>query len=865
MGNKNNKNLVRKYIIIYMLRIIFLALLLTTGMAFSGINPEKTTGKTVVYGGDYDYPPFEYLDKNGNPAGFNIEIIKAIAEEAGWDVYFRTEPWGTILQDFKKGKIDIISMFYSREREAFADFSHSFTIHYHLVFMRQAKYSPVSSIKHLGNMKMIVEENSYVHDALLKRYKPENIISAETENDAMLMLSSGKGDCALVSRIGGHEALYKFRLKDIVTASPPQLPVEYCFAVKKGNAALLRELNAGMDSIRRSGKYEAIDHYWLEERYNRQPTIPEAARRIAWMLASFIFLSGIILLWLTSLRRIVRKQTKQLRKDIDKISRTEKQIAHLNRTLKAIRNINRLIVKEKDPCLLIKNACKFLAYPEGYKTAMIVLVDKNGTPCQYYQSGFGDRFRVMEQNLNHGKFPPCYAKRLLENGAYVISNVSEECKECCLYDCYTAKKIMCSKIEYGKNLWGFMVISFSSEDINESEEKLLLDEVAGDMAYALHGIHAEKARRQTEQKLEKSEEQYRSLFEETKDFICICSPKGKFADINPAGVKAFGYSSKEEMLKLDMEEDIYWNPAEGKKLRKMLDEAGFVKDTEFEMKKKNGDKLLIRLTATASRDKNGKIANYLVIGRDITEHKRIGQQLIQTEKMAAMGELMSGVAHEINNPLTAMIGFAELILKTNEKVDPELKKDISKIHDAAMRVYKITTGLLRFARKEKPLKKKVWVNKLLEESMALKEYHLHVKNIQVKKILQKELPPVNADAKQLEQVFLNIMNNAEHAMAEKSDSGCLTISTSLAKGGIKIEFLDTGPGIPEKNMKKIFDPFFTTKPADKGTGLGLSVSYGIIKEHGGDIYAGNRKEGGAVFTIFLPAGEDDGKRENPDS
>jgi two-component system NtrC family sensor kinase len=392
-----------------------------------------------------------------------------------------------------------------------------------------------------------------------------------------------------------------------------------------------------------------------------------------------------------------------------------------------------------------------------------------------------------------------------------------------------------------------------------------MSEVAGDMAYALHGIHAEKARKNAEEKLKTSKEQYRSLFEETKDFICICSPKGNFVDINPAGVQAFGYSSKEEMLVLDMEKDVYWNPEEREKLKRMLDETGFIKDSEFEMKNKNGDKLIIRLTATVSKDKNGKVINFMVIGRDITEQKRVGQQLIQTEKMAAMGELMSGVAHEINNPLTAMLGFTELILKTNESIDTELKQDIGKIYDAAMRVYKITTGLLRFARKEKPMKKKVFINKLVEESLSLKEYHLHVKNIRIKKFLQEELPPVNADAKQIEQVFLNILNNAEYAMAEKSDGGCLTIRTSLESGMIKIEFVDTGPGIPEKDIKKIFNPFFTTKPSDKGTGLGLSVSYGIVKEHGGEIYAENGKEDGAVFAIFLPLWEDDGKRENPDS
>ena len=248
-----------------------------------------------------------------------------------------------------------------------------------------------------------------------------------------------------------------------------------------------------------------------------------------------------------------------------------------------------------------------------------------------------------------------------------------------------------------------------------------------------------------------------------------------------------------------------------------------------------------------------------MIARDITEQKHLGQQLIQTEKMAALGELIAGVAHEINNPLTAMLGFTELLLKTRKELDDELKQDIRKIYDASMRVYKITTGLLKFARKEKPVKKEVKINELLEETLAMKEYHMRIKNISVETAFHENLPCVSADANQMEQVFLNIINNAEYAMAEVPGEKKLTIKTSLLDNCVKIEFADTGHGIPEELMKKVFNPFFTTKPKNKGTGLGLSVSYGIIKEHNGEIYAENRKNGGVSFTIILPAKEHNGK------
>ena len=813
----------------------------------------------IVYGGDHNYPPFQYLDKDGRPAGFNIEVMEAVAEEAGWDVEFRLEPWERALKEFKEGRIDITDMFFSGEQKPYADFTQPFTILYHLVFIRQKDNIRISSIEELKNIRVIVQKDSYAHDALLKMMKRENIIPVDTEHDAILLLSSGKGDCALVSRVGGYVTIDEHNLSGIIAACPPLLPVQYCFAVRKGNASIFNQLSSGLNDIRIRGKYEEIDRKWLQRYRTAPPTVGEAVRRIGWILAVLILFSGAVMLWLFSLRRVVANQTGQLREDIGKIRADEERIAHLNRILRAIRNINQLIIREKDLCHPIRNTCRLLVEPEGYRTSLIVLLDRNGIPAQYCQEGFGKEFRSMEESLKHGRLPPCYEKCLSPSGVHFIADRSSECGGCPLAELYSAKNSMCAKMEYEGNILGFIAVSFEIENVNEQEEKLLLAEVAGDIAYAIHGIRSEEAKSRSEEALKKSREQYRTLFDETKDLICICSPEGRLLDINTAAMQTFGYASKEEIFKLDMAKNILWNPEDIQRLTDLMERDGFIKDYEVEMQDRSGDKLVVRITATVSRNKEGKIMHYWIIGRDITEQKRIGQQMIQTEKMAALGELVSGVAHEINNPLTAMLGFTELLLKTHESMDEEMRQDVQKIYDAAMRVYGITTGLLRFGRMEKPMKKKEEINALLEETLALKEYHLRIKNIKVVKNLQSGLPFVNADAKQMEQVFLNIMNNAEYAMSEKENGGTLTIRTSPVGRWIKIQIIDTGPGIPEEHIRKIFDPFFTTKPADKGTGLGLSVSYGIIKEHGGEIYVENRREGGALFVILLPAGEDDGK------
>jgi PAS domain S-box-containing protein len=243
------------------------------------------------------------------------------------------------------------------------------------------------------------------------------------------------------------------------------------------------------------------------------------------------------------------------------------------------------------------------------------------------------------------------------------------------------------------------------------------------------------------------------------------------------------------------------------------------------------------------------------------ERKNLIEQLIRSEKLAAVGELIAGVAHEINNPLTGLMGIAELmLLEDRAKFDKDTKKDIKNMYEASQRIYKIITNLLRFARREEPMRKNISVSEVMDNVLKMRDYELSTRNIKYEKNYEMDIPNIMADPSQLEQVFLNLINNAEYEMRETEQGGTLTVNIFLEgekkeEQKVVIEVADTGPGIKKEAMPKLFDPFFTTKPAGKGTGLGLSVSYGIIKGHSGEIYAVNREEGGAVFTIKLPVME----------
>jgi PAS domain S-box-containing protein len=264
----------------------------------------------------------------------------------------------------------------------------------------------------------------------------------------------------------------------------------------------------------------------------------------------------------------------------------------------------------------------------------------------------------------------------------------------------------------------------------------------------------------------------------------------------------------------------------------------------------NDENLLVaisrQLTTTVE-----KVQLYEETCRAYEDLRKTQEQLLQSEKMSAVGQLISGVAHELNNPLTAILGYAELL--EGADLDHRSKDYVRKLFKQAQRTHRVVQNLLSFARQRKPHKQEVDLKKILEDTLALSEYDLKVSNIVVEREIPSDIPSVVADAHQLEQVFLNIINNALDAIGESSDNrrGSLKVRVEKKDSFVCVAFDDNGPGI--KDVHRIFDPFYTTKSLGKGTGLGLSICYGIVQEHLGEISARNREDGGATIEVRLPA------------
>jgi len=355
-----------------------------------------------------------------------------------------------------------------------------------------------------------------------------------------------------------------------------------------------------------------------------------------------------------------------------------------------------------------------------------------------------------------------------------------------------------------------------------------------------------------------SEATLRLIFESVTDGITVSGLEGNIRQLNQAVVRMHRYPSKQALIGSNALALVA--PQDHSRARDNFEQVlsdGYSRELEYTFLTRDGREFPAELSGAAIRDDGGNPIGFVAITRDITQRKRaeereqqLQRELNMSSRLASIGELASGVAHEINNPLTSVIGFSQILM--NRDIPQDIKKDVKIISDSAQRVAKIIKSLLAFARQHGEGKEPVDINDLVLSVLELRHYEMKLSNIELSTQLAAELPGTMANAGQLQQVFLNIVLNAEQAITSISNRGQLTVKTERQDDVIRVTFEDDGPGITRENLEKVFDPFFTTKDVAEGTGLGLSVSYGIIKEHNGRIQAVSGPGKGATFVVELP-------------
>jgi PAS domain S-box-containing protein len=356
-------------------------------------------------------------------------------------------------------------------------------------------------------------------------------------------------------------------------------------------------------------------------------------------------------------------------------------------------------------------------------------------------------------------------------------------------------------------------------------------------------------KRKMEQQLAQQEEFRRRLLESFPDLILVVDLEERYTFVSSRSRDLLGYRPEEMMgKKISALEDhspdlasLYHTVVSGKQA---------FGAAEYGARHRDGSWRTMRAAGSQLADAEGKISGVIISVRDITIERKLEQQVVQSERLAAMGAMIGGVAHELNNPLTSILGVSELL--QDSETSETARKQLAMLQQQARRAAEIVQNLTYFSRPPAPGKSRINLMEVVERTLNLHAYSLRKNNIAVDFLKEPAVPYALGDPHQLMQVFLNLIVNAEQAMREVRDRGTLRIRLGRANDSVWVSFHDDGPGIPKENLLSIFDPFYTTKRPGRGTGLGLSICKSVMKEHNGSVEAANAPDGGAVFTVTLP-------------
>ena len=385
---------------------------------------------------------------------------------------------------------------------------------------------------------------------------------------------------------------------------------------------------------------------------------------------------------------------------------------------------------------------------------------------------------------------------------------------------------------------------FFSRRMDRRYAHMLEDEVANQTRSLMSSLSATAS----------AERNLRMLMEAVPDAIAVVDRDGRLLDENIAGRALVNSGSALDLSTVkqgDKRSAFTWLEGSGLRIARENLAAAFegeLRRFEVPFHRVDGGDGTAQVLLAPVREAD-RIPKVLALIRDITEQRRAQTQLQQADKLAAMGQLVSGVAHEINNPAAIISGFAQTLLL--DQLEPDQRETVQMIYDEATRIGRITSNLLAFARTGSKERTLVDLNETVRRTYALRSYHLTTLNINVNLELDDEDPRAWANGSEMQQMLLNLLINAEQALNGITTKRAITLRTVTDGDRVRLEVADTGPGIPREIQERIFDPFFTTKPEGTGTGLGLSICYGIVHDHGGRIFVRSVPGQGATFVVEL--------------
>ena len=566
-----------------------------------------------------------------------------------------------------------------------------------------------------------------------------------------------------------------------------------------------------------------------------------------------------------------------------RLAEAERRNERLTRILLAIRNVNQLIVREKDPQALIGRACQLIVEQAAFRAAWLVRVDEGLRPTGSAEDGFGERFTPLARQLRQGQLPPCCRLGMDAGGRVHIGANSGACHECPLWreDRPDGRFLVC--LEHEGRTHGFLCVAAPAGELDD-EEQSLLQEMADDLAFAMHNIRLENDRRRMTAELGAEKERYQSLVESVPGMVYRARPDWTTEMVNDS-LEICGYSRAE----LDSPETSWFTLIHPDDRERVVSEAAGIEDSptklvqEYRIVARDGRTVWIEDRKSSRHTDDGSFCGVDGIVLDVTERRELQTRLAQADRLASVGMLAAGVAHEINNPLTYVLYHLESMtedlpalashlhdtaparrrspasddqdaIEALRSVQADLRDLASRATEAlegSHRIKSIVQDLKTFSRVESENVGPVSLNRVADQAIDMAFNQIKFRARLVKEF--GEIPPVLAVEGRLAQVFLNLLVNAAQAIDEGvPDLNEIRVRTWCEGEAVLAEISDTGEGIPEERLAHVFEPFYSTKEGSHGAGMGLPMCRAILARFGGDIEVWSTEGEGTRFRLRMP-------------
>lgn len=773
-------------------------------------NDHQITPNPIIIGGEYDYPPYSQLDRDGRPSGFNSELTREIAKKMGLTIEIKLGPWTEIRKALENGKITAIQgMYYSEERAKTFEFSPPFATINHVVFGRKDT-AVIKSVDELRNKELLVMQDDIMHDYVVSNHLSKRTLLARTPADVLRMLASGKGDYALVAQLPGLYWIKELKLSNLRIAGPVLLPSNYCYAVRKGNTILLSQLTEGLNIVKISGEYRKLYKKWLGILEETKIDGQLVSRYILFALLPLTALLIGFYLWTRTLRRMVSQKTKELQASRENFKQLIEQ-SPLATVVASLRENNKIEMLNRRFIEMFGYTAKDLPDLEHWWPLAY--------PDPAYRAEVRKKWsaRVKDVIADHGSIEPMTAIVTCKDGSQ-------------------------RHIEFHNSSIGENSLTTFIDITERKKVEEILARTAREWSAAMDASDDIIYLLDLERRLVRANKPFYVVTETTpetaigKHIAELIHPDGE-----PSPCPVCRAQEDKQDLVIVMEPDDPDNP--------------FNRPIE----------IIVKII----RDNKQQPISILMTLHDLTSTRKemeekvvLERQLHRAQRLESVGRLAGGVAHDFNNMLGVIIGHAEIALRQIDQDQP-VYSALTEIYKAARRSADLTRQLLAFARKQTVAPKVLDLNETVEGMLKMLR-RLIGEDVNLTWQPGANLWPIKMDTSQIDQILANLCVNARDAISGVGkvnittenriiDEGYSSIHPDTVPGQyVLLTVSDTGCGMDRDTIQHIFEPFFSSKDMNEGTGLGLSTVYGIIKQNEGFINVYSEPGLGTIFKIYLP-------------